>query len=100
MNQDLIGGRAVTNALKFQVILYEDPYICGIYQRTGQAIADGLAQMASTQKCKSFPCIDGKLRGAEHPIIPIPLISDDLRLFRSMAQRLAKAGEVSYQPLN
>ena len=37
--------------------------------------------------------------GAEHPI---PLISDDLRLFRTMAQRLAlaKAGEVSYQALN
>jgi hypothetical protein len=100
VKQDLIGGQAVTNALKFQVILDEDPNICGIYQRTGQAIADGLAQMASTQKCKSFPCIDGKLRGAEHPIIPIPLISDDLRLSRSMAQRLAKAGEVSYQPLN
>ena len=97
MKQDLIGGRAVTNALKFQVILDEDPNICGIYQRTGQAIANGLEQMASTQKCKSFPCINGKLCGAEHPI---PLISDDLRLFRSMAQRLAKAGEVSYQPLN
>lgn len=100
VKQDLIGGRAVANALKFQVILDEDPNICEIYQRTGQAIANGLAQMESTQKCKSFPCIDGKLLGAEHPIIPIPLISDDLRLFRSMAQRLAKAGKVSCQPLN
>ena len=100
VKQDLIGGRAVANALKFQVILDEDPNICGIHQRTGNAIADGLAQIASTQKYKSFPCIDGKLRGAEHPIIPIPLISDDLRLFGTMAQRLAKAGEVSYQPLN
>ena len=58
VKQDLIGGRAVANALKFQVILDEDPNICGIYQRTGQAIANGLAQMAWTQKCKSFPCIN------------------------------------------
>ena len=28
IEQDLIGGRAVANALKFQVILDEDPNIC------------------------------------------------------------------------
>ncbi len=31
VKQDLIGGREITNALKFQVILDEDPNICGIY---------------------------------------------------------------------
>ena len=56
VKQDLIGGRADTNALKFQVILDEDPNICGICQR-----------------------ISGKLCGVEQSI---PFISDDRRLFR------------------
>ena len=33
VKQDLIGGRAVTNGLTFQVILDEDPNICVIYPR-------------------------------------------------------------------
>ena len=56
VKQDLIGGRAITNALKFQVILDEDPNICGLYPR-----------------------VNGKLLGVEESI---PFISDDPRLFR------------------
>ena len=56
VKQDLIGGRAVTNGLDFQVILDKNPYICGIYPR-----------------------MNGKLCGIEQSI---PFISDDWRLFR------------------
>ena len=56
LKQDLIGGRAVTNGLDFQVILDKNPYVCGIYPR-----------------------INGKLCGIEQSI---PFISDDWRLFR------------------
>ncbi len=54
--QDLLGGRAVTDALKFQVILDEEPYICWIYPR-----------------------INGKLCCVKQSI---HFISDDHRLFR------------------
>ena len=33
LKQDLIGGRAVTNGMDFQVILDKDPNVCGIYPR-------------------------------------------------------------------
>jgi hypothetical protein len=42
---NLIGGRVITNTLKFQVILDEDPNICGIYPR-----------------------VNGKLLGVEHSL--------------------------------
>ena len=31
VKQDLIGGRAITNGLKFQVILDQDPNVAGIH---------------------------------------------------------------------
>jgi hypothetical protein len=33
LKQDLIGGRAVTNGLDFQVILDKNPHVCGMYPR-------------------------------------------------------------------
>ena len=56
LKQDLIGGRAVTNGMDFQVILDKEQNICGIYPR-----------------------IDDKLCNIEDSI---PFISDDSRLFR------------------
>ena len=56
LKQDLIGGRAVTNGMDFQVILDKDPNVCGIYPR-----------------------VDGKLCSIEDSI---PFISDESRLFR------------------
>ena len=56
LKQDLIGGRAVTNGMDFQVFLDKDPNVCGIYPR-----------------------VDGKLCSIEDSI---PFISDDSRLFR------------------
>jgi hypothetical protein len=38
VKQDLIGSRAFTNGLKFQVILDQDPNICGIYPRINDKI--------------------------------------------------------------
>jgi hypothetical protein len=55
LKQDLIGGRAVTNGMDFQVILDKDPHVCGIYPR-----------------------VDGKLCSIEDSI---PFISDASRLF-------------------
>ena len=55
LKQKLIGGRAVTNGMDFQVILDKDPNVCGIYPR-----------------------VDGKLCSIEDSI---PFISDDSLLF-------------------
>ena len=74
VKQDLIGGRAIANGLKFQVILDQDPNTCRIYPRMNR-----------------------KLCGVEQPI---PFVSDDLRLFRTKALHLANAAEVNRQPLN
>ena len=83
LKRDLIGGRAITNDLDFQVILDRDPNISGIYPR-----------------------VNGKLCGVEQSI---SFISDDSRLFRirtlhltnhsfvkktgSMAQALGTCGQ-------
>ena len=64
LKQDLIGGRAVTNGMDFQVILDKDPNICGIYPR-----------------------IDDKLCSIEDSI---PFISDDLRLFQLRTLSLSR----------
>ena len=64
LKQDLIGGRAVTNGLDFQVILDKNPHDCGIYPR-----------------------INGKLCGIERSI---PFISDDWRLFRLKTLNLVR----------
>ena len=56
VKQDLIGERAISNGLNFQVILDKDLNVCGIY-----------------------PCLNGKLCCVEQSII---FISDYLRLFR------------------
>ena len=62
VKQDLIGGRAVTNGLDFQVILNKNPNICGIYPR-----------------------INGKLCGVEHLV---HFISDDCRMIRVKTDQL------------
>jgi hypothetical protein len=58
LKQDLVGGRAVTNCLDFQVILDKNPHFCGIYPR-----------------------FNGKLCGIKWIERSIPFISDDWRLF-------------------
>jgi hypothetical protein len=56
LKQDLIGGRALTNNLNFQIIFDQDPNVAGIYPR-----------------------FNGGLCSAEQSI---PFISDDLFFFR------------------
>jgi hypothetical protein len=74
VKQDLIGGRAITNGLKFQVILDQDPNICGIYPRT-----------------------NGKLGDVEQSI---PFICDDLRLFRIKTLHLSQFAYVNQTGLD
>ena len=63
LTQELIGGRAITNDLEFQLILDKDPNIAGIYPR-----------------------FNGKLCSVEQSI---PFISDDLLFFRLKTLHMA-----------
>ena len=64
LKQDLIGGRALTNNLDFQIILDQDLNVVGIYPR-----------------------FNGKICGVERLI---PFISDDLFFFRLKTLHLAQ----------